>query len=377
MPRLVTVPGRVNLIGEHIDYHDLSVLPMAIPRAIRLKWEPSASAQLRVSSEAPYGERAVPLDRDPEPGLPGDWGNYARAAVRACRRHGPLSVGVDARIFSDLPPAAGLSSSSALLTALAIALLQANGVEPGFESLMEILPEGEQFVGTRGGGMDHAAILGARSGCALEVGFAPLRARPVHLPEDWEWLAAHSLVTAEKSGALREEFNARRRAGGSGIRRLGWANFREALSRASAEELGLQAQRRLEDPERRCVVHVLEESARVEQAVRAIEAADLAQMGRLLDASHASLRHQLRVSRPELDSLVESARLAGAAGARLTGAGFGGFALILCPPGTRARVRDRLLETYYASREGFDPGKHLIDIPPSAGALELIARDAG
>ncbi len=376
-PRLVTVPGRVNLIGEHIDYHNLNVLPIAIPRSVRVVWRPCGSAILRVISEAPYGARIVPLDRDPEPGAPGDWGNYAKAAVRACRTRWTLNTGIDAAVSSDLPPAAGLSSSSALLTALTLALLQANGIEPEFSSLMEILPEGEHYVGTRGGGMDHAAVLACRAGAAILAGFSPLSVRQIPLPSEWEWLAAHSLVNAEKSGALRAEYNARRAAGSAGLRRLGFESFRSALASTPVEELCHRASRELDGAERRCFLHVATEADRVTSAVEAIESADLNRMGRLLDASHASLRDQLQVSCRDLDHLAESARSAGAAGARLTGAGFGGYALILCPAGTRAKVRQRLLEHHYSRRAAFNPEIHLIDATPSDGALALIATAGG
>jgi galactokinase len=111
--------------------------------------------------------------------------------------------GVDAAIVSDLPPAAGLSSSSALLVAFTLSLLRANAAAPTFEELMEVLPEGEHFVGTRGGGMDHAASLASQAGCASLIEFDPLAVRPHAVPPDWAFLVAHSLTVAEKSGAPR------------------------------------------------------------------------------------------------------------------------------------------------------------------------------
>lgn len=374
---VVTVPGRVNLIGEHIDYHHLHVLPMALPRALRIAWSRSDNPRIRAVTAAGYGERQFSLSDDEAAGPPGDWGNYLLAAIRASKTRWTLQRGIDAAVASDLPPAAGLSSSSALLTGFTIALLLANGIEPDFESLMEILPEGEQFVGTRGGGMDHAAVLGARRGTALLVGFVPASARPIPLPEDWEWLVAHSLVTAEKSGALREEYNSRRMAGAAALQRLGYSSYRDALARASEDELSFQARHHLEGMEQRCFLHVVTEAARVTRAVEAIESSRLDALGALLDASHASLRDQLGVSCPALDQLVETARAAGASGARLTGAGFGGCAVILCPPGRRTAVRDRLVSEFYAGKPGFSPEAHLIDAAPAAGALALISTNAG
>ena len=106
---------------------------------------------------------------------------------------------MDAEIASNLPPAAGLSSSSALIVAFALCLLAANGIEAGFEDLMAILPEGEHFVGTRGGGMDHAAILASRAGCASLIEFAPLGVRHIAVPGDWAFLVAHSLDLDEST----------------------------------------------------------------------------------------------------------------------------------------------------------------------------------
>ncbi len=158
------------------------------------------------------GGRNFKLAEEPDPLPPGDWGNYLVAAIRMVEARWPVSRGIDAAITSDLPSAAGLSSSSALLTGFALALLHANAIYPTVEELMEVLPEGEQFVGTRGGGMDHAAVLASQAGCALLVRFAQLSLTPIRIPPEWAFLVAHSLTTAEKSGSAKLEYNARRTA---------------------------------------------------------------------------------------------------------------------------------------------------------------------
>ena len=135
---------------------------------------------------------------------------------------GPAQFGIDATVEADLPPAAGLSSSTALLVAFTLALLDANHHTPSFEQLMEVLPDGEQFVGTRGGGMDHAAVLGSRAGCASLIHFNPLSLRPIPVPAGWGFVVAHCLQTAEKSGAARQHYNARRTAGAHALERLGF-----------------------------------------------------------------------------------------------------------------------------------------------------------
>lgn len=364
-PRLVEAPGRVNLIGEHIDYHQLAVLPMALDRRIDVAFRVRSDARIRAAS-AQYGQREFEWTPQLVPVERGDWENYLRAAAQAVAGRWGCAKGVDAVVESDLPAAAGLSSSSALLVAFTLALLQANGIEAGFAELMDILPDGEQFVGTRGGGMDHAASLESREGCASLVQFAPLSLRPIPVPADWCFVVAHSLFTAEKSGSAREEYNLRRAGGATALARLGCASYREALPMASELAARLES-----GPERDAFLHVTSEALRVRAAVAAMENGDAAAFGRLLLESHASLRDQLRVSCPALDQLVEAAMESGASGARLTGAGFGGCVVVVCGHDNRAAVRRGLIERYYAGRAAFDEQIHLLDVRPANGALRL------
>lgn len=367
-PHTVSVPGRVNLIGEHIDYHDLPVLPMAIGRKIRLAFRARPDRVIRTQSNS-YGEREFEWTVHLEPSASGDWVNYVKAAAQAVEGRWKLQHGIDAAVVSNLPPAAGLSSSSALLTGFTLALLRANGVEATFEELMEVLPEGEYFVGTRGGAMDHVAVLAGRRGCAILVGFAPLLVSAVEVPGNWRFLIAHSLTTAEKSGEVRSQYNARRTASSSALRRLGFISYGEALGQYGVTELTSLAAARLQAEEQRCFLHVVTEANRVHEAVAAMRAGDAGKFGRLLNDSHASLRDWLRVSCPALDSLVEAANAAGALGARLTGAGFGGCAVILCRAAEQERVVEGIVERFYQGRADFDRNVHLIPADPSAGAL--------
>jgi galactokinase len=370
---LLSVPGRVNLIGEHIDYHDLPVLPMGIQRRIWIAFRTRNDSRIRAVSSGPYGDREFVLTPHVERGASGDWANYLKAATQAVNTRWALTRGVDAAISSNLPPAAGLSSSSALLVGFTIALLQANDISATFEELMEILPEGEHFVGTRGGGMDHAAVLACREGCALLVNFAPVEISPIPIPDDWCFVVAHSLTTAEKSGAMRSEYNGRRSAGSHALRQLGLASYRSAIETHSHDQLTALATQngrsRLNDDEMRSFLHVISENFRVNQAVAALRDADARTFGKLLSASHASLRDQLRVSSPALDSLVDIAHESGALGARLTGAGFGGCVVILCKPSDTDRIRAELVARYYSHHADFDPENHIIVAEASAGAL--------
>ncbi len=369
-PAVLSVPGRVNLIGEHIDYHNLPVFPMAIPRRIRIAVRPRNDTRIRVTSSGAYGDREFEWHARLEPSAAGDWSNYVKAAAQAVGDHWGVLRGIDAAVVSDLPAAAGLSSSSALLTGFTLALLRANGVATTFDELMQVLPEAEYFVGTRGGGMDHAAVLASQAGCALLVRFAPVSVTNVPIPAGWSFLIAHRLTTAEKSGAVRAEYNARRSAGQRALEILGLPSYRAAVEQHPLEELETMARESLGESERGPFLHVTGEAARVEQAVDAMRNADAGRFGNLLFASHDSARDLLRISSPALDELVEAARQAGALGARLTGAGFGGCAVVFCREQDRRAIRARLADSYYARRSGFDPEVHLIDAEPSAGALE-------
>jgi galactokinase len=364
---LVAVPGRVNLIGEHIDYHNLPVLPIAIQRRIRIAFRRRSDRRIQAFSPR-FGQCEFEWTEHLEPSASGDWVNYLKAAAQAVHERWQVEGGLDAAVVSDLPPAAGLSSSSALLTGFVLALLRANDVSATFEELMDVLPEGEHFVGTRGGGMDHAAVLASRAGCALLVNFSPLSVEPVPIPEDWAFLVAHSLTTAEKSNELRAEYNARRTAGARALQQLGFASYAAAVETHPADELKYLAGR-LPEQERQSFLHVTSEALRVHSAVAALRTADAAAFGALLNASHSSLRDLLRVSSSALDALVEAALDSGAIGARLTGAGFGGCVVIFCKRANRDPVAAELVKRYYSRRAGFDPSMHLIAVEPSAGAL--------
>ncbi|HEY1219792.1 MAG: galactokinase family protein [Bryobacteraceae bacterium] len=365
----VQAPGRVNLIGEHIDYHGLPVLPIAIDRRIRIRFRARGDRRICASSAAPFGRREFAWTADLQPVAAGDWENYLRAAASAVASRWGVGEGVDAWIASDLPPAAGLSSSSALIVAFALCLLAANGIEGGFEELMAILPEGEHFVGTRGGGMDHAAVLASRAGCASLIEFAPLAVRHIAVPDDWAFLVAHSLETAEKSGSARAAYNARRQAGTAALARLGVASYREVNAAPQRhDEFLARLAGPNEDAERDAFLHTTSEAARVTAAVAALEAGDAAAFGRLLIDSQGSLRDRLRVSSPALDRLVDAAVACGALGARLTGAGFGGAIVAVTRKSDLPALRRGLIAGYYAGRPDFREADHLIDAIPAAGA---------
>jgi galactokinase len=376
-------PGRVNLIGEHIDYCGLSVLPMALRRGVRVAFQPRADREMRLVNRDPrFAPSTFKVDTSVPPAPAGNWSNYGRAAAQALAPRFPDLRGVDALVDSDLPIAAGLSSSSALVVAMALAILHANEVTLESLELMDLLARGERYVGTAGGGMDQAIILGARAGCASRIDFHPLRLTPTAVPAAWQFVVAWSLVHAEKSGAARQAYNERTQQCDEARRlvaaRLGQpedSTYSALLAAAPAEQLLDVAGTTLTGVLGKRFRHVMTEGTRVRQAEAAMAGRDLAVFGQLLDASHQSLRDDYEVSHAELDQLVELAREAGAAGARLTGAGFGGSIVALCHAERAPEVMAALRERFYAPRGATDGagdiGRYMFTADPSAGAEVL------
>lgn len=347
-------PGRVNLLGEHIDYHGLPVLPVALDLGIRIRFRPRPGGEVRLMSRHSGTDPvSFRIDPDPRPGPAGSWSNYPRAAMRAVVRAYGVGCGIEGVVESTLPAAVGLSSSSALVVATALALLDAEGRIPGTDPLhlAGVLAEGERFVGTEGGGMDQAASLLGREKHALRIGFDPLSVTAIPFPVEWHLIVADSGVRAEKSGAVREAYNARRRAGEEALQTLGASvgqkdpSFPRLLEALGSRELESMIRRILPDPVRRWVAHVPSEAARVNAGTAALLTRDLTRFGGLLNESHASLRDGLEVSHPAVDRLVDAAMAAGAAGARVTGAGFGGCVIAVCEGKAAAPVRSALDET--------------------------------
>lgn len=349
---VVVAPGRVNLIGEHIDYIGLSVFPMALNRGITLVFRARRDTCIRVASSLPEHEpREFALSTELTPYGGGDWGDYVKAGALAALTAGPgLSRGMDAYVDSTLPAAAGLSSSSALVVAVLLALLEVNHVRAERSELMGIAARAERFVGTRGGGMDHAICLGARAGTAARIDFDPVRVTHVPFTPEWRWLVAFSGVRAAKSAAAQAVYNQRTEECQEALERVWQAmgeseqppSYRTLIARHAQYELLGQAflclPRLLHDRFR----HVVTEAYRVHDAVAALRANDEGWFGQLMIESHMSLRKDYNVSAEELDALVLAAQDARAVGARLTGAGFGGSVVVLVGTPRFAPVRAAL-----------------------------------
>ena len=382
-------PGRVNLIGEHTDYNGLPVFPIAIDRDIRIEFrvvdDPVARLDSPLARFAPF---AFQLKRPIEPAVQGDWSNYVRAAARGLLEHGvPLERGIEGTVTGSVPIASGLSSSSALVVASALALLKANGVTLPRLELAALMARAERFVGLQGGGMDQAACLHGVAGHALRIEFDPLRVTPVPVPEGWRWVVASSLVPAEKSAGAREQYNERARqcrealtasvgvvAGGraanSGNRATSTATtYRDLVSAPDPDGLLSRVRRILSPVLFRRFRHVVTEGSRVALAERAMRDGDMRRFGHLMVRSHESLRDDYEVSTGELNAIVEVALEAGAAGARLTGAGFGGCAVALCDDSSFEPVMEALTTRFYEPRLGGPPIRDMMFVAkPGGGA---------
>ncbi|MDH5588812.1 MAG: galactokinase [Gemmatimonadota bacterium] len=380
---LAEAPGRVNLIGEHTDYNLLPVLPLALQRRVRIVLRPRRDGRVILETLSD-GFRGVDFGMSaaiaPDP--PGNWGNYVKAAAQEMAVRFGADIGFEGVVESDVPVASGLSSSSALVNAVGVAVAALNDVEIGPLPLAEAMADAERYTGTQGGGMDQAISMGGREGHAALIEFAPLRMTHVPVPDGWRFVVADTLVRAEKSGAAQEAYNRRTVECREALRGVGEAAVaagRVPVAPGSYPAL-LEA---LEEPEMLAIGedalpevlfrrfrHVVTEAGRVRRAVEALREGEMEGFGALMDASHESLRCDYEVSAPELDTLVDLSRRAGARGARLTGAGFGGCMVALATDTGVESLLGALRDGYFepAGVTRADAGSRLFVALPSRGA---------
>ncbi len=361
---VVRAPGRVNLIGEHVDYNGGPVLPLALPHATYAAARRREDGVLRLRSDDPAAEDWTGAVADLAPGAVPGWASYAAGMVWAMGADGMadgLAGGLDLCVTSTVPTGAGLSSSAALLCAVGVAVTECLGLpldDPLRDRLVAAGVRAEsEMAGAPTGGMDQTVAMHARRGELLLVDFADGHRRRV--PSSFGAAGLSLLVVDTRVSHTHTDggFAERRASTAEAARVLGV----EHLARATPEQVATLEDARL----RRLAGHVVTETGRVHDAVAALEGEDWVGLGRLLDASHASLRDDYEVSCAELDLTCEVALAHGALGARMTGGGFGGSAVVLLGrehlPGVAAA-----LEAAYADR-GWRP-PHLLLGEPAAGA---------
>ncbi len=346
-PRIFSAPGRVNLIGEHTDYNDGFVLPIAIERRTRVAVSSREDRVLRVAARD-LGERAeVDLDRarDRSPG----WMAYVEGVARVLEARGHHIAGANLAIESDVPIGAGLSSSAALEVAVGRALTALAEVDvPPVQLALVAQAAEHEYAGTRCGIMDQYIATMGQAGHALLIDCRSLEATPV--AADFGGAVLLVCDSRVKHDLAVSAYNERRADCERGVELLKRANPEVRALRDVSPE-ALERATGLPDIVRRRCRHVVTENARTQAAVTALRSGNLEDMGRLMTESHWSLARDYEVSCAELDLLVETACAhSGVYGSRLTGAGFGGCAIALVD---RAAVGDVIASLESAAERRF------------------------
>lgn len=357
-------PGRVNLIGEHTDYNHGFVMPAALDKDVLLLVRPHAEPRLHLANfEEGFAPVTFEISATIPSAPPGDWSNYVRGAAQTLTQvMGKPTPGVDALVVGappyGVPRGAGLSSSSAFTVVAAVALAHISGWTTAGSQFAQLCSDAEWYVGTRGGIMDQFVSLFSERNHALCLDCRPDAVGNYHyqtipLPSDYRLLVVDSGV---HHGNVRGEFNQRVAACRAGVALLkrdypqmthlrdvhhvDWSQLEPALPQMiTATELQAQGLSLGEIPGldrqaplrvRACCRHVWSENHRVEAALTAMQQGQISELGRLLNAAHASARDDYAISCTELEILTKSANeVDGVVGARLTGAGWGGCMVAL------------------------------------------------
>lgn len=309
---LASAPGRVNLIGEHIDYNGGTVLPTAIPQSVQVALGANETGTFRIISSRFDGIAERAMDDQ----AAGHWSDYAVGALAKAAELGWVRGGIDLAIQSDVPDGAGLSSSAALLTAILRASVNfAREPSDAVEIARAARAIENRYIGVPCGIMDQMAVGLATVREALSLNTAEETYDLVPVPAGWTFVIVHSGI---------------HRALSDGRYKVRFAECAEAaealgakyLCQLSPDQLG--AISALPENLAARARHVITEQARTLSAIEAMQAGDTARFGELMNASHTSYAEDFAASTPEIDALVHDARVLGSKGSRLTGGGFGG-----------------------------------------------------
>ncbi|MGI8907784.1 MAG: galactokinase [Candidatus Sumerlaeaceae bacterium] len=436
----VISPGRVNLIGEHTDYNMLPVLPMAINHGLNFLVRPSGSARVRIqNSSSRYHPAEFEGAADIPKGTMGDSTNYVKAAVQYAwpvlqQRLGREPEGYDALIASDLPPAAGLSSSSATVVGAYLSLCAVNGVRLERADEPEAMRLAERYVGTASGGMDQATILLGREHKALLIDFDPVRTTEVSIPDGIVFFAVDSLQRAAKSGNARFHYNRRtfecqcavelmkrhiladEKSCGPKLKDAAaardWQFLRDVLNAFEGDSglavacardaihqepwsldelravLGSDCDELLRakmlppanddywngfsgfKPYQRAA-HVLAEAGRVQRCAAALSGGNVAAAAAAMTESHQSCRDLYEISTPQIEELTAAALKCGALAARITGAGFGGSIVAMVKASETGQFSEWLWKEHFSRL----PEQTLAGVQPDTCILECRPGD--
>ncbi len=359
-------PGRVNLIGEHTDYNDGFVLPIAIDRQTWAAFAARTDSRATFASCQMDTQRSVDLGQKLEPGQPA-WANYpVGVAAKLTEATGQALTGIDVLLDSDVPTGGGLSSSAALEVATAKALQAATGIEVEDNQLARICQAAEHdFAGAPCGIMDQSISILGQAGCALLLDCRSGETRQI--PFDDPELVLLVVNTDVQHAIGGGEYAARRAQCEQAAEILCLPSLRDAtvemVDQAGQDgTLGgsLLARAR----------HVVTEIARTLDAVEALEKGNMRQFGQLMYASHASLRDDYEVSCDELDAVVELAEAcSGVYGARMTGGGFGGSAIVLASRAQAEKIASEI-RTGFVRRFDHEPPIFSTTAGPGAGLVD-------
>jgi len=349
-----TAPGRVNLIGEHVDYNGGSCLPIALRHAAYAAIAPRSDDALTVTSlqqEQPWNGSLDTLG----PGDVTGWPTYVAGVIWSLQQDGMTFPGMDIVIDSRVPIGAGLSSSAALECSVALAavsLLPPTGDSGGAarHRLVKACMRAEtEVAGAPTGGMDQTVSMLAHEGNALLIDCQDWSTRDVRWNPAAAGLALLVIDTRSSHSLTDGGYESRRNDCEEAARLLGVGALREVVDTEAALA-------RLTEPRiHRRARHVLTEITRVDEAVSCLDSADFVALGALLDLSHDSLRDDFEVSCTELDLVVDTVRTMGALGARMTGGGFGGSALALIPSSAERAIQEAVHQGF-VSRGWRPPG---------------------
>jgi galactokinase len=365
--RSFRAPGRVNLIGEHTDYNDGFVMPVAIDLSTVVEISRLEGRKLEVFSENFGDEIQVDLD-DKTLAARGHWSDYPVGVAVTLERTGHRLRGARLKIGGEIPIGSGLSSSAAVEVATACALVAHSGLNLNPRELALLCQRAEnEFVGARVGIMDQFVSLFGQSQRALMLDCRTLDFRLLPLPDNVRLIICNTMVTHDLALSA---YNERRAQCEEGVKHL--ARFFpdvRALRDVTLEQLEEYGWALSSVVYRRCR-HVITENARVLTAAKALESQDLDGFGELMAGSHASLRDDYEVSCKELDLMVELAReVEGVYGSRMTGGGFGGSTVSLVDSEHVERFRERVAAGY---EEATKIKPELYTCAASKGAEEIL-----
>ncbi|MFI0513923.1 galactokinase [Streptomyces sp. WSLK1-5] len=361
-----SAPGRVNLIGEHTDYNDGFVMPFALPHTAVAAVSRREDGVLRLhSADVEGGVVELRLD-ELAPESDRNWTAYPAGVVWALREAGHPVTGADVHLASTVPAGAGLSSSAALEVVVALALNDLYDLGLQRWQLARLCQRAENvYVGAPTGIMDQTASACCESGHALFLDTRDLSQKQIPFDLAAEGMVLLVVDTRVKHAHNEGEYGKRRAGCERGAALLGV----DALRDIPYGELDAALARIGDDEEAvRLVRHVVTEDERVEKVVALLESGETRAIGPVLIAGHASLRDDFRISCPELDLVVDTALAAGALGARMTGGGFGGSAIVLAEAADVDAITKAVQEAF-AAAEFTAP--RVFEAVPSAGARRL------